>query len=78
MTRFTEHITIPILRDQSEVEAEVECRLVDESFDHEFGTERAWGTELGVAVLADTGDVVELTSAEEKQAQEMAWSHYFE
>ena len=78
MSRFSESVTIPVLRDGEEIEVEVPCRLTDESFDHEFGTERAWGIELGDATRADTGDRIQLTAAEEREADEHARSHYFD
>ena len=77
MRRFTESVTLCLLRDGADLEVEVECRLVDESFDHEFGTERAWGVELGRMNRADNGEPVALTADELRQAERQAWDHYF-
>lgn len=78
MIRCTESVTIPVLRNDAEIEVDVPCRLVDDSFDHEFGVERAWSIELGDATRADTGDRIQLTAAEERQADEQARAHYFD
>jgi hypothetical protein len=77
VSRFRDNAIFCVLRDGADIEVEVECRLVDESFDHEFGTERAWGVELGRATRTDTGEPVELTAAELRQAEQQAWDYYF-
>lgn len=69
-------LTLTITRDAEEFDVEVRYKIRDASFAHAFGTERALEFDLLGAAREDDGEEVQLTPAEQRDAEDRAWSDF--